>query len=132
MRDGTEELPLDALVDRPAMLQIDRPGPQSNSVRGGPLNLKAEDIDKAAIVKLREQLWAQAYAAYTAWVGRQRPESECPLWLDLEEVMLETAVAETKPEPTRTLPPARFFRPAQHFALNPTSTTTTTTTGEPS
>lgn len=47
--------------------------------------LKGEDIDKAAIIKLRDQLWAQAYAAYTAWVDRQRPESECPWWLDLEE-----------------------------------------------
>ncbi len=48
--------------------------------------------------------------------------------------MLETAVAEIKPEPTRTLPPGRFLRPARHFALNPTTntTTTTTTTGESS
>ena len=46
--------------------------------------------------------------------------------------MLETAVAEIKPEPTRALPPGRFLRPAGHFALNPTTTTTTNTTGESS
>ncbi len=42
--------------------------------------------------------------------------------------MLESAVAESKPEPTRTLPPGRFLRPAQQFALP----SMPTTTGEPS
>ena len=42
--------------------------------------------------------------------------------------MLESAVAESKPEPARTLPPGRFLRPAQQFALP----STPTTTGEPS
>jgi predicted P-loop ATPase len=53
-----------------------------------PLNLKklkGEDIDKAAIIKMREQLWVQAYMAYKTWNERGRPEAECPWWLDLEE-----------------------------------------------
>lgn len=53
-----------------------------------PLNLKklkGEDIDKASIIKIRTQLWAQAYAIYTAWVSGGRKEEECPWWLNLEE-----------------------------------------------
>ena len=43
--------------------------------------------------------------------------------------MLEAAVDPPRPSPTRELPPGRFLRPAQHFALRPI---TTITTGEAS
>jgi transposase len=41
--------------------------------------------------------------------------------------MLEAATDDPKPEPARALPPARFLRPAQHFALR---STTDPSTGE--
>lgn len=43
--------------------------------------------------------------------------------------MLEAPADPPQPSPTRALPPGRFLRPARHFALRPT---TTTTTGEAS
>lgn len=42
--------------------------------------------------------------------------------------MLEADTTEPTPEPARALPPARFLRPLQHFALH----STTTSHGEPS
>lgn len=44
--------------------------------------------DIKLLLSLRDQLWAQAYAAYLAWVARGRHIEECPWWLDEDEKAL--------------------------------------------
>ena len=76
----------------------------------------------------------QALISLTRRYGADRVDAVCVTALahDMLSVprlrrMLESAAIATKPEPPRALPPGRFLRPPQHFALP-----TTTTTGEPS
>ena len=73
----------------------------------------------------------QALISLTRRYGAERVDAVCVTALahDMLSVprlrrMLESAAIEPVPEPARTLPPARFLRPTQHFALP------TTTTGE--
>lgn len=71
----------------------------------------------------------QALLALAQRLGAARVDAACVTALahDMTSVhrlrrMLEAATDAPVPEPARTLPPARFLRPAQHFALRTTPT----------
>ena len=56
--------------------------------------VRCDKIPIKTLIAEREQLWAAAYAEYSAWVERGRDVTECPWWLTENEQRDATAIAQ--------------------------------------